>query len=119
VAKEWTDATITALFQAHIKRHRQEAEHIQAESEKLREQAAENIRKTEEANRILRGSQDYEIKYPIVIDVGWLGDDNGVEHRLQRYFVWEGRRIRVIYSNESVPSEVAFPVRFFDSLTQH
>jgi hypothetical protein len=118
VAKEWTDATITALFQAHIKRHRQEAEHILAESEKLREQAAENIRKTEEVNKILRDFQDYAIKYPVVIDVGWLGDNNGVELRLPRYFMWEGKRIPVVYSNESVPAEVAFPMRFFDSLTQ-
>jgi hypothetical protein len=118
-AKGWADATIKSLFQAYIEFQRQGTEHSMAEIEKLREHTAQATRHKEVANRLLRGLQDYAIKYPVVIDVGWLGDDNGVELRLQRYFVWEGKRIRVIDSSESVPSEVAFPVRFFDSLTQH
>jgi len=58
-----------------------------------------------------RAIHNYQIKYPYVINAGFLGEASGVEVVFHRYMIHDGKKGILVDPNEIVPSEVTFPVR--------
>jgi hypothetical protein len=54
----------------------------------------------------------HEIKYNIIYNIGFIGETDGVELQLKRFWMYEGKKALVVDDNDRIFADYFFPVVF-------
>jgi hypothetical protein len=111
-AKLWSDKLLDDLgrrrHEDHLRKHEEILREIAAIEESTRIHGKGSMRKREVVNCI----HGYWIKHNIVVLLGFIGQDEGVEIQLKRYWIHEGRRCVAVDHSDRYYVDIVFPVEF-------
>jgi len=117
-AKEWKHELWQELFGLLSQRTKDFCAALARRSEESQKKTLECKRQLAMTTELLEGLCNYEIKYPYVIYLGFLGENQGIEVREYRYLIFKGQGSLLLDPEKDVPAELLFPVRFIPTLSE-